>query len=58
MRLGFGILWLVVLISSALAVSQDDLQKLIETGSCSECDLQGADLSGADLSMADLYVVK
>ena len=36
------------------AFSPADIQKLIATGSCQECDLSGADLSDTDLSRADL----
>ena len=57
--------------SSASAFDPDDLQKLLHTNKCVECDLSdlsetnlwganldGADLSGADLSGADLYGAK
>ncbi|MGB3510433.1 MAG: hypothetical protein WBA93_14600 [Microcoleaceae cyanobacterium] len=31
------------------AEDKDDLEKLLETGKCRKCDLEGADLSGKDL---------
>lgn len=36
------------------ASNESDLGRLMETGSCSKCDLRGADLSELDLSWADL----
>jgi len=35
-----------------------DLQRLIDTGDCVECDLSGADLIGADLKNAFLRFVR
>ena len=40
--------------SAASAFDPEDLQKLLDTNECVECDLSGADLSGADLIRADL----
>ena len=40
--------------SGASAFDPKDLQKLLDTNECVECDLSGADLSGADLIRADL----
>ena len=40
--------------SSASAYDPDDLQKLMDTGNCEECDLWGANLEGANLKGADL----
>lgn len=38
----------------AIAQNQDDVERLLETGSCPSCDLSGADLSDRDLSDAYL----
>ena len=40
--------------SAASAFDPEDLQKLLDTNECVECDLSGADLSGADLIGANL----
>ena len=40
--------------SSASAFEPADLQKLLDTGNCVQCDLSGADLIGADLITANI----
>ena len=40
--------------SPSYAYSQSDLDRLLTTRKCPECDLSGADLEGADLSEANL----
>ena len=40
--------------SSAFAADPADRQKLVDTGNCVECDLNGANLSGAGLKDANL----
>ena len=40
--------------SGASAFDPDDLQKLLDTGNCFECDLTGANLNNAELSEANL----
>ena len=44
----------ILFAGSASAFDPDDLEKLNETDSCSECNLTGANLRNANLSGADL----
>ncbi len=45
---------LFLLPTGAHAFSESDLQRLLETGSCPDCDLRGADLTDANLKDANL----
>ena len=52
------IAFLMTIGSQVSAFDPDDLQRLIDTGDCVECDLSGADLIGADLKNAFLRFVR
>ena len=46
------------LASPAWGYKQEDLDKLVATNACEECDLRGANLGGADLTGAVLRDAK
>jgi uncharacterized protein YjbI with pentapeptide repeats len=55
MRLFVAVVLTAALAGTALAYDDEDLVKLMETGSCNDCDLTGANLSGTNLRYVSLF---
>ncbi len=54
LRIAFGLVALALAIAPSTAFDQADLDRLLATNACPNCDLSGADLSGKSLAGADL----